>query len=78
MTFRISAFFSIARAETCLKNLHVASKKNPTLHISPSSWDMLTEVGNVISDFFSALFFFEPILVRRFFGRCTIYVRDMC
>ena len=58
MTFRISAFFSIARAESCLKNLHVAFKKNPATHISPSSWDMLTEVGNAISNFLSPLFLF--------------------
>ena len=58
MTFRISAFFSIARAESCLENLHVAFKKNPATHISPSSWDMLTEVGNVISNFFFTTFHF--------------------
>ena len=34
MTYQISAFFSIAPAESCLKNLHVAFKKNPTSHIS--------------------------------------------
>ena len=60
MTYQISAFFSIAPAESCLKNFHVAFKKNPTSHISPSSWDMLTEVGNVISNFFSPLSFLNP------------------
>ena len=58
MTFRISAFFSIARAESCLENLHDAFLKNLTSHISLSSWDMLTEVGNVISNFFFSTFFF--------------------
>ena len=78
MTFRISAFFSIAPAETCLKNLHLAFLKNPTSHISAGSWDMLTEVRNVISNFYLSFFFSKPSLVRQFFGRRIIYVREIC